>query len=111
MRLALLAACAGTAAAMQIAITGTNSGIGRSAARILVAQGHTVYHACRSEERAREAAEAAGGGMPMVCDLADLGSVRLFALLENPHYPQQVPFYQKCPKNCLKSHNNDYFVL
>ncbi len=88
MRLALLAACAGTAAAMQIAITGTNSGIGRSAARILVAQGHTVYHACRSEERAREAAEAAGGGMPMVCDLADLGSVRLFAAALSERAPE-----------------------
>ena len=67
------------AAALSIAITGTNSGLGRSAAGLLVAQGHTVYHACRTAEGAQQAVAAAGGGEPMVCDLADLESVRSFA--------------------------------
>ena len=67
------------AAALSVAITGTNSGIGRSAASLLIAQGHTVYHACRTAEGAQQAVAAAGGGEPMVCDLADLDSVRSFA--------------------------------
>ena len=38
-----------------------------------------VYHACRTAEGAQQAVVAAGGGEPMVCDLADLQSVRAFA--------------------------------
>ena len=38
-----------------------------------------VYHACRTAEGAQQAVAAAGGGEPMVCDLADLQSVRAFA--------------------------------
>ena len=72
----LWSACA---AALNIALTGSNSGIGRSAAAMLVSQGHTIYHACRTEEGAQEAVKAAGGGVPMVCDLSDLSSVRAFA--------------------------------
>ena len=34
--------------ALSIAITGTNSGIGQEAAKILLASGHEVYHACRN---------------------------------------------------------------
>jgi len=64
---------------LRIAITGSNSGIGRAAARKLVGDGHTVFHACRTAEGAQQAAAAAGGGVPMVCDLADLASVRQFA--------------------------------
>mmetsp|Transcript_34979 Transcript_34979/g.76514 ORF Transcript_34979/g.76514 Transcript_34979/m.76514 type:complete len:349 (+) Transcript_34979:212-1258(+) len=65
--------------ALNIAITGTNSGIGASAASQLLTQGHTIYHACRTAEGAQEAVASAGGGIPMVCDLADLSSVRAFA--------------------------------
>ena len=46
--------------ALSIAITGTNSGIGKSAASLLVAQGHTV---CRDvETSAGTPASAAHGG-------------------------------------------------
>ena len=46
--------------ALSIAITGTNSGIGKSAASLLVAQGHTV---CGDvETRAGTPASAAHGG-------------------------------------------------
>jgi len=64
---------------LHICITGSSSGIGLAAARTLVGRGHVVYHACRSLERAREAARRAGGGVPMKCDLSDLDSVREFA--------------------------------
>ena len=46
--------------ALSIVVTGTNSGIGKSAASLLVAQGHTV---CRDvETRAGTLASAAHGG-------------------------------------------------
>ena len=67
------------AAALHIAITGTSQGIGLDAAKRLIRDGHTVYHANRNSARSAEAAEAAGGGVPMVCDLASLASVRQFA--------------------------------
>ncbi|KAJ1447937.1 hypothetical protein M885DRAFT_540997 [Pelagophyceae sp. CCMP2097] len=67
------------ASALNIAITGTSQGIGLSAARRLVLDGHTVIHACRTAESADAAVAAAGGGVPMVCDLADLKSVKAFA--------------------------------
>ena len=67
------------AAALKIAITGSNSGIGLAASRQLLADGHSIIHACRSAEAAAVAASAAGGGTPMVCNLADLASVRKFA--------------------------------
>ena len=67
------------AAALKIAITGSNSGIGLAASRKLLADGHDIIHACRSAEAAASAASAAGGGTPMVCNLADLASVRKFA--------------------------------
>jgi len=66
-------------AGLHIAITGSSQGIGLSAAKTLISEGHTVYHACRSEERAEVARAGAGGGVPMVCDLSDLDSVRKFA--------------------------------
>ena len=65
--------------ALSIAITGTSQGIGLDAAKRLVAAGHTVYHANRNAARSAEAAQQAGGGIPMVCDLASLASVRQFA--------------------------------
>jgi NAD(P)-dependent dehydrogenase (short-subunit alcohol dehydrogenase family) len=63
----------------RILITGANSGIGREAARELVAKGASVVLACR--DRARGAAAAAGMTGPgeatvRELDLADLGSVR-----------------------------------
>jgi len=61
---------------LHICITGSASGIGAVAAKRLVEQGHVVYHACRSLERAQEAAQRAGGGVPVVCDLSSLESVR-----------------------------------
>jgi len=68
-----------SAAALHIAITGTSQGIGLDAAKRLIKDGHTVYHANRNSARSAEAAQAAGGGIPMVCDLASLESVRQFA--------------------------------
>ena len=79
-RLATLSALlCSSAAALQIAITGTNSGIGLSAATMLTAQGHTVFHACRTEEGSKQAVELSGGGIAMQCDLGDLSSVRKFS--------------------------------
>jgi len=68
-----------TTSGLNIVITGTSQGIGLDAARRLVADGHQVYHACRSTERAMTAWKESGGGTPMTCDLADLSSVRRFA--------------------------------
>jgi protochlorophyllide reductase len=64
---------------LNIAITGSSQGIGLDAAKRLVAEGHTVFHACRNQERADIAVKGAGGGVPLVCDLADFSSVRRFA--------------------------------
>mmetsp|Transcript_10440 Transcript_10440/g.30683 ORF Transcript_10440/g.30683 Transcript_10440/m.30683 type:complete len:347 (-) Transcript_10440:95-1135(-) len=75
----ILVASATRACGLNIAITGTSQGIGLDAARRLLADGHQVYHACRTKERADVAVREAGGGFPMVCDLADLNSVRSFA--------------------------------
>ncbi len=75
-----------------IVITGSNSGIGYDAAKRMVAQdaGHTVILACRTLEKATDAANriqeeltAANGGfkgvvIPKKCDLADLSSVDAF---------------------------------
>ena len=55
--------------ALHIAITGTSQGIGLDAAKRLIRDGHTVYHANRNSARSAEAAQQAGGGVPMVCDL------------------------------------------
>ena len=65
--------------ALHIAITGTSQGIGLDAAKRLIRDGHTIYHANRNSARSAEAAQQAGGGIPMVCDLASLASVRAFA--------------------------------
>jgi NAD(P)-dependent dehydrogenase (short-subunit alcohol dehydrogenase family) len=65
--------------ALNIAITGTSQGIGLSAARSLIADGHRVFHGCRSEQRAALARDEANGGEALVCDLADTASVRKFA--------------------------------
>lgn len=64
---------------LSIAITGSSQGIGLEAAKRLIADGHTVFHACRNQERANVAVDGAGGGIPLVCDLEDFESVRNFA--------------------------------
>ncbi|OEU13121.1 NAD(P)-binding protein [Fragilariopsis cylindrus CCMP1102] len=61
------------------AITGSSQGIGLEAATRLIADGHTVYHACRNQERANVALQESGGGIPMICDLNDFHSIRNFA--------------------------------
>lgn len=76
---------------LSVFITGANSGIGYQAARKLVAKGHSVTLACRTQARADAAAaainaEAAAIGSASIgiargveCDLASLASVRLCA--------------------------------
>ena len=61
---------------LHICMTGSASGIGAAAAQRLVQEGHVVYHACRSLERAQEAVSRAGGGIPVVCDLSRFDSIR-----------------------------------
>jgi NAD(P)-dependent dehydrogenase (short-subunit alcohol dehydrogenase family) len=55
-------------------ITGANKGLGREAARRLLADGHDVWIAARDPERGREAADALGG-RPLVLDVNDDASV------------------------------------
>eukprot|EP00550_Attheya_septentrionalis_P002125 CAMPEP_0198290808 /NCGR_PEP_ID=MMETSP1449-20131203/8539_1 /TAXON_ID=420275 /ORGANISM="Attheya septentrionalis, Strain CCMP2084" /LENGTH=326 /DNA_ID=CAMNT_0043989357 /DNA_START=47 /DNA_END=1027 /DNA_ORIENTATION=+ len=64
---------------LTVVITGSSQGVGLEAAKILLTEGHTVIHACRNQERAQVAADGAGGGIPLVCDLADFSSIRAFA--------------------------------
>jgi NAD(P)-dependent dehydrogenase (short-subunit alcohol dehydrogenase family) len=59
---------------LNIAITGSSQGIGLDAAKRLIADGHTVYHACRNQERANVALQESGGGIPMICDLNEFNS-------------------------------------
>ncbi|AEN05783.1 oxidoreductase [Halolamina sp.] len=68
-----------------VAVTGANSGLGYAATEAFVHRGADVVMACRSVDRAREAAEeisvpeADGSLTVMELDLGDLGSVRSFA--------------------------------
>ncbi len=68
-----------------IIITGANSGIGYEAARALAAKGGTIIMACRSQDKAEQAAEQIRAETPqaelnlMPLNLADLSSVREFA--------------------------------
>ncbi|MGW5353021.1 SDR family NAD(P)-dependent oxidoreductase [Streptomyces sp. NPDC004031] len=55
-------------------ITGANKGLGREAARRLVAAGHTVYLGCRDAERGRAAA-AELGATAVLLDVTDDASV------------------------------------
>lgn len=67
---------------LHILITGTSQGIGLAAAQQLIQDGHHhVYHACRSHDRAKQAALEAGGGIVLeeACDLSDLDSIKRFA--------------------------------
>jgi light-dependent protochlorophyllide reductase len=66
-----------TTVGLNICITGSSQGIGLDAAKRLIAQGgHTIYHACRTAERAEVAVQESGGGIPLVCNLADFDSIR-----------------------------------
>jgi len=72
-----------------VVITGANSGVGLAGAKFLTAAGHRVICACRSQQKADAAAAAcieyskgqahAGSAVGLVCDLADMASVRAFA--------------------------------
>jgi light-dependent protochlorophyllide reductase len=65
---------------LHILITGSSQGIGLAAAQSLIRQGHHVYHACRTKERAEHAVREAGGGVALeACDLSDLDTVKRFA--------------------------------
>ena len=55
---ATLLASLATAPARDIVITGSNSGVGLAGAKLLVAAGHRVTLACRTQEKAEKAAEA-----------------------------------------------------
>jgi NAD(P)-dependent dehydrogenase (short-subunit alcohol dehydrogenase family) len=57
-------------------VTGVNSGIGTETARVLALRGAKVVGLARTAEKAREALDTMGGGVPVACDLADLASVR-----------------------------------
>ncbi|KAL3924682.1 MAG: hypothetical protein SGILL_000894 [Bacillariaceae sp.] len=65
-------------------VTGCNSGIGFEATRIFARQGNTIVMACRTMEKAKEAAdkikaETPGANLiPAECDLACLESVKKF---------------------------------
>ncbi|CAN0451620.1 unnamed protein product [Ectocarpus sp. 12 AP-2014] len=61
-----------------VVLTGASSGIGLDAATKLVAMGHDVHVACRTEAKAKAAAEASGAAGAFACDLSSLESVRGF---------------------------------
>jgi len=62
-----------------ILITGANKGLGREAAKRLVAAGHEVWAAARDPERGRAAAEEVGAHH-LTLDVTDDGSVRAAAV-------------------------------
>jgi NAD(P)-dependent dehydrogenase (short-subunit alcohol dehydrogenase family) len=65
---------------MRIIVTGGNSGVGKATAAALAKDGHSVVIACRSIEKAQQAAaEMPGEVEPAMLNLADLASVRSFA--------------------------------
>jgi NAD(P)-dependent dehydrogenase (short-subunit alcohol dehydrogenase family) len=57
-----------------VLITGANKGLGREAARRLIADGHDVWMACRDADRGREAALVEGGRFVQI-DVASEASV------------------------------------
>jgi NAD(P)-dependent dehydrogenase (short-subunit alcohol dehydrogenase family) len=65
---------------MRIIVTGGNSGVGKATAATLAENGHSVVIACRSMEKAAQAAAEMPGDVEVArLDLADLASVRTFA--------------------------------
>jgi NAD(P)-dependent dehydrogenase (short-subunit alcohol dehydrogenase family) len=65
---------------MRIIVTGGNSGVGKATAAALAKTGHNVVIACRSVEKAEQAAAEMEGDVEVAqLDLADLTSVRAFA--------------------------------
>jgi NAD(P)-dependent dehydrogenase (short-subunit alcohol dehydrogenase family) len=65
---------------MRIIVTGGNSGVGQATAAALAEAGHSVVIACRSVEKAEQAASGMTGDVEVAqLDLADLASVRAFA--------------------------------
>jgi protochlorophyllide reductase len=73
-----------TSSPKTILVTGCNSGIGLEAARILARQGNTIVMACRTMEKARQAADkikaetADANLIPAECDLSSQDSIRNF---------------------------------
>jgi hypothetical protein len=68
-----------------ILITGSNSGIGFEAAKILAERGHTLILACRTLDKAKDAiqridatATSSGTLIPAECNLASLESIKSF---------------------------------
>ena len=65
---------------MRIIVTGGNSGVGKATAAALASSGHSVVIACRSLEKAGQAAADMSGDIEVArLDLADLASVHAFA--------------------------------
>lgn len=61
---------------LRVLVTGGSGPSGIAAARELLQAGFTVFTVGSDKARIEEAAEAAGGATPLVCDLADLAAVR-----------------------------------
>jgi NAD(P)-dependent dehydrogenase (short-subunit alcohol dehydrogenase family) len=74
-------------------VTGANSGIGLSAARMLAEKGATVVLACRDTKKGEEAAASIRAAAPsaqvqvMALDLSSLASVRAFAAAVTDKHP------------------------
>jgi NAD(P)-dependent dehydrogenase (short-subunit alcohol dehydrogenase family) len=72
-------------------ITGSTDGIGRAAARVLLADGHRVLVHARSRERGKLVAKALGGDVALVVgDLARIDDVRGLADQAREHGPIDV---------------------
>jgi NAD(P)-dependent dehydrogenase (short-subunit alcohol dehydrogenase family) len=71
-----------------IGITGSTDGIGRAAARVLLADGRRVLIHARSRERGKPVAKALGGDVALVVgDLARIDDVRRLADQAREHGP------------------------
>jgi NAD(P)-dependent dehydrogenase (short-subunit alcohol dehydrogenase family) len=86
-----------------IGITGSTDGIGRAAARVLLADGHRVLVHARSRERGEPVAEALGGDVALVVGEALSGRrlLDLQELLANP-----FAFVRSC-KEAFGWHKNE----
>ena len=61
---------------LRVLVTGGSGPSGIAAARALMEAGFAVFTVGSDKTRIEEAAKAAGGATPLVCDLADLAAVR-----------------------------------